>query len=474
MLLGLISSGLLSLSTPPTYAAKSQLFVSTQSSGTVTDLQQGNSFSQARVQSYVKTATTPEVLQPAIDSLGVDATPAELSSTVSATADPNTVLISITAEDSSPVQAAAIAQAVAESLITAVDRLETPAQGRESLVRLSIITPATAPSSPTAPNTVLNLLCGLVVGAALGLGWAVFRTRFDTKLRGEQDLRRVTALPFLGGVAFDSDAQKKPLLTQASHQSPRAESFRQIRTNLQFANVNSKSKLMLVTSSLPAEGKSTTAINLAIAMAQAGQRVVLVDADLRRPTAADYLGLEGRAGLTTALIGAASVEDLLQPWGDDELYVLTSGQIPPNPSELLGSGSMSRLLGQLELEFDVVIIDAPPLIPVTDASVLAQMVGGVVLVVGANKVKTQDLEKSIGSLNLVGANVVGIVLNLLPTKGPDAYAHSYYSYGSKTEAGDQEQSRRAVKSMNASHMRVERRPRIRDTAFYDATTRSKA
>ena len=120
-------------------------------------------------------------------------------------------------------------------------------------------------------------------------------------------------------------------------------------------------------------------------MAQAGQRVALVDADLRRPTVAMYLGLEGNVGLTTELIGSADSQELLQPWGRDELYVLASGQIPPNPSELLGSAAMKELLLKLEAEFDAVIIDAPPLIPVTDATVLAQLVGGVILVVGAGR-----------------------------------------------------------------------------------------
>ncbi|WP_337925098.1 polysaccharide biosynthesis tyrosine autokinase [Arthrobacter jiangjiafuii] len=340
-------------------------------------------------------------------------------------------------------------------------------------MRLSIITPATAPSSPSAPNTELNILAGLVIGAALGTGWALLKARFDTKVRGEEDLRRITDVPLLGGTAFDTDAQKKPLLTQASHQSPRAESFRQIRTNLQFAGVGTKSKITLVTSSLPGEGKSTTAINIAIAMAQSGKRVVLVDADLRRPSTADYLGIESSVGLTTALVGTAAVESLLQPWGDDELFVLASGQIPPNPSELLGSGAMSKLLNQLEQDFDAVIVDAPPLIPVTDASVLAQVVGGVVLVVGSSKVKSQDLQKSIELLQLVGANILGVVLNLLPTNGPDAYSYSYYSYDSMSTQAGRAQPTKTSRSVNASHMKVGRRSIARQVVMQNGASKSR-
>lgn len=444
---GVIAGGIASLAVKSTYTAETQLFVAIQSSGSVADLQQGNTFSQARVQSYVQTVGTPAVLQPAIDSLGLDLTPAQLSERIEASADLNTVIITITATDSSPVQAAAIAQAVADSLILAVEDLESPSEGGTSPVKLSVVTPAVAPAEPSAPNMRLNMLLGFIAGSMLGIGFAVLRSSLDTRIRGEADLRRVTESAILGGVAFDNDAMKKPLLTQASPQSPRAESFRQLRTNLQFAQVSNESKAVLVTSSLPKEGKSTTATNLAIAIAQAGQSVVLVDADLRRPRVDEYLGLERNAGLTTALIGRADVIDLLQPWGSDELYVLTSGQIPPNPSELLGSSAMKDVIKRLEASFDAVIIDAPPLLPVTDAAVLAQQVGGVVMVIGSSRVKLPDVQKSLEALELVNADLLGVVLNLLPAKGPDAYAYSYYSY-------DSIPNRPSAASSGAAHMRA--------------------
>lgn len=429
-LLGILVAGLGSFIVKPTYRAESKLFVALQNSETVSELQQGNIFTQARVQSYVQTVNTPTVLQPVIDSLGLDTTPEVLSSQVTASSDLNTVLISISATDESAVQAAAIAQAVANSLVDVVDELEKPAKGGASPVRLSVITPATAPTSPAAPNVKFNLLLGLLCGLASGVGLALLRSALDTRVRGESDLRQLTTTPMLGGISFDADATKKPLLTQTPPHSPRAESFRQLRTNLQFAHVSHKSKTVLMTSSLPGEGKSTTATNLAIALAQAGQKVVLIDADLRRPMIAEYLGLERNVGLTTALIGQADVDDVLQPWGDDDLYVLASGQIPPNPSELLGSDKMKHLINQLENTFDAVIIDAPPLLPVTDAAVLAQQVGGVVLVVGTQKVRSPELEKSLAALEMVEADLLGVVLNRLPAKGPDAIAYSYYSYES--------------------------------------------
>lgn len=435
-LAGILVGGALAVLTKPTYTAETQLFVAIQNSGSVQELQQGNTFSQARVQSYVRTVGSPLVLQPAIDSLGLATSSPELAQRVKASTVLNTVLINISVEDNSPVRAAATAQAVADSLVKAVDSLEKPKTGGTSPVSLSVITPATTPTSPSAPNTKLNLLLGLLVGLALGIGLSVVRSTLDTRIRGEADLRRISDAPLLGGIAFDQDATRSPLLTQTAAQSPRAESFRQLRTNLQFANVADQAKTVLITSSLPGEGKSTTATNLAIAMAQAGQAVCLVDADLRRPMVGEYLGLDRSAGLTTALVGKADVMDLLQPWGADRLYILTSGQIPPNPSELLGSTRMGALLGVLETEFDIVIIDAPPLLPVTDAAVLSQHVGGVVIVVGTQKLRNQDLQKSLSALELVGSNVLGFVLNRLPVKGPDAYSYSYGAYASSPALGD--------------------------------------
>jgi capsular exopolysaccharide synthesis family protein len=365
-LVGLLIGGASSLLTKPTYTSQTQLFVSIQNSGSVQELQQGNTFSQARVQSYVKTVSSPVVLQPAIDTLGLQITSDELAGRVKASTDLNTVLIDISVMDNSPVQAAAIADAVANSLIKAINSLESPKTGGSSPVSLSIIKPAKAPDAPSAPNTRLDLGIGLLIGLLLGLGLTTLRTLLDNRIRGEVDLRRVTDAPLLGGISFDQDATRKPLLTQTAPQSPRAESFRQLRTNLQFANVSGHAKIVLMTSSVPGEGKTTTATNLALALAQGGQTVCLVDADLRRPMVNDYLGLDRNAGLTTALIGAGDVNDLLQPWGEDDLYVLTSGEIPPNPSELLGSDEMKNLILRLEHSFDHVVIDAPPLLPVTD------------------------------------------------------------------------------------------------------------
>lgn len=439
----------------PSYVSETTLFAALQNTGSVTELQQGNVFTQARVQSYVKTVSTPTVLQPVIDSLGLDTTPQALGTKITATSDMNTVLINITVADESPVRAAAIAQAVGSSLVDAVEDLERPSLDAPSPVRLSIVAPAVAPASPSSPNVRLNLAFGFFLGLGVGLALTLLRSALDTRIRGEAELRRITDAAVLGGISFASDAAKRPLLTQTARQSARAESFRQLRTNLQFAHVGHESKAILVTSSLPGEGKSTTAINLAIALAESGQTVALVDADLRRPMVAEYLGLERGAGLTTALVGMADVDDLMQLWGSNSLYVLAAGQIPPNPSELLGSENMKDLISGLEAAFDAVIIDAPPLLPVTDAAVLAQQVGGVVLVVGIQKVRTNDVEKSLAALDMVDADLLGVILNKLPAKGPDAYAYGTYAYESTPSLSAPKDAALPDSSMSGSEPKIE-------------------
>ena len=190
-----------------------------------------------------------------------------------------------------------------------------------------------------SPNVLRNLAAGLILGLLLGIAVAIARRLLDTKVRNEADLELVTSVPVLGVVPFDSDAEAHPVVIRDDPLSVRAEAVRRLRTNLQFVEAAEQSRSVVVTSSIPGEGKSTAALNLAASLSDAGLNVVLVDADLRRPSIARYVGLEGSVGLTTVLIGEADLDDVLQPWGESTLRVLPSGQVPPNPSELLGSGA---------------------------------------------------------------------------------------------------------------------------------------
>ena len=213
-----------------------------------------------------------------------------------------------------------------------------------------------------------------------------------------------------------------------------SEAFRVLRTNLQFMGLDKPLKSILVTSATPGEGKSTVSSNLAVAFAQTGAKVCLVDADLRRPMVAKLFGIDNWAGLTSALIGQAGIDGSLRTTDVQGLTVLTSGPIPPNPSELLGSGRMSRLLEELEQRFDMVLVDTPPVLAVTDAAVLAPKAGGVLLVTRAGQVARQQVVRAKEALEAVKANVLGVVLDGVQTEGRDGYYYYYYQSHDKAHS----------------------------------------
>jgi capsular exopolysaccharide synthesis family protein len=431
-LAGVALASAVSLAATPKYVSVTQLYVSVRSGGdsATAELVQGTSFARQAVSSYVSIANSALVLDAVIEDLDLDTTAQQLSRSITASSPLNTVLIEITVENGDPVVAAKIANAVGTSLSeVVVDVLEKPDGEAPSPVKIETVQPAQPSNSPTSPNVPLNLALGVLVGLAAGIGIAVLRSVLDTRIHSSHDVALVTDKPILGGISFDPEAKKRPLVVHVDPRSPRAESFRALRTNLQFLNVDTGPRSFVVTSSVPGEGKSTTSANLAISLAQTGARVALVDGDLRLPRIADYMGIEGAVGLTDVLIGRAALADVLQKWGKEQLYVLPSGRIPPNPSEMLGSANMSRLLQTLTNDFDYVILDAPPLLLVTDAAVISKLAGGAILVAASGRTKKNELAGAARALEHIGSSLLGIVITMLPTKGPDSYGYGTYGYG---------------------------------------------
>ncbi|MFC4243335.1 polysaccharide biosynthesis tyrosine autokinase [Gryllotalpicola reticulitermitis] len=436
-----------SLAKAPTYTASAQVFVSTETSDNANDLAQGQNYTQDRITSYVGLVTTPSVLQPVIVGLHLDLTPIELAKQVSAAAPLNTTLLEITAKSSDAKQSADIANATAESLTTVVQTLETTdADNNVSPVKLTRVQDAVVPLSPSSPNVPLNIVLGLLVGLALGIAVAVLRQTLDTRILTEHDVEAITSAPIVGGITFDPKSASRPLIVADDPFSNRAEAFRTLRTNLQFLNVGDDADLVsrgeddedgtslrgrsfVMTSSLAQEGKSTTTANLGLALASTSSNILVVEADLRRPKLAAYLGLEGAAGLTDVLVGRVELSDVVQRWGTTNLYVLPAGRVPPNPSELLGSKRMAKLIEMLEGQFDYVLYDAPPLLPVTDAAVLSKVTDGSLLVVAAGRTHKNQVKAAVALIEQVGSRVGGVIMTMLPTKGPDAYAYGRYGYG---------------------------------------------
>lgn len=221
-------------------------------------------------------------------------------------------------------------------------------------------------------------------------------------------------------------AASAALITHQDPKNPGAEAFRVLRTNLQFLSLDKPLKGIVVTSATPGEGKSFNSGNLAIAYAQTGVKVCLVDADLRRPRVAKLFGLDNLTGLTTALVGNKPYNKFLQEGKVPGLAVLTSGPIPPNPAELLGSNRMETLMGELEQAFDMVIYDTSPVLAVADASILGSRTGGVLLVARAGVVSREEVRRAREALVAVKANLLGVILDGVKPNGPGSYGYYYY------------------------------------------------
>lgn len=422
------------LTATPRYTTTTRLFFAVQGSGTVTDLAQGSTFATKQMTSYAEVATSPLVLGPVISELGLSVTPTKLAESVTAVVPVETVILEVSASDVDPLRATQIANAIGSRMADTVARLSPQRTDGSDSVQATILAPAQVPTAPTSPNVLRNLAVGLALGLILGLGVAMLRNLLDSKVRSEQDVRALTDTPVLGVIAFDDGVLSHPVILREDPRGAPAEAIRRLRTNLQFIGVASESRSIVVSSSVPGEGKTTAAINLAVSLADAGAKVLLVDADLRRPSVAQYLGLEGQVGLTTVLIGKASFADVVQPYAGTTLDILPAGQIPPNPSEMLGSPAMKALLDTATGTYDLVLIDSPPVLPVTDAAVLGRQVNGALFVAGMDRIHRPQMRSALASLETAGCQVLGLVINKIARREAGAYVYEKgYYYASDTD-----------------------------------------
>jgi capsular exopolysaccharide synthesis family protein len=416
---GVVAFGLSQLATP-VFTAQSRLYFSLSSGSSASDLNQGATYTQSQMLSFGELAESPAVLEPVIARLGLDTTPQELARAVTVTTPQNTVIMEISVTEPSPAQAADIANAVAASLRDTAESYAPKGAEGSPTVSVRVIQEAPEPLSQSAPNGRTNTLAGLLLGLLAGLlGLALVRL-LDTRVRSAETVAHLTTAPLLG--SLERERGVTGLAMAVRPLSTAAEGFRQLKANLRFVLLGDRSSSIVVTSSIPGEGKSTVAANLALSLSEGGRRVLLVDADLRRPVVAQYLGLVGDAGLTTVLVGQALLEEVVQPWGDGTLHVLTSGEIPPNPSELLASARMEELVARARATYDVIVIDTAPLIAVADAAFVARMTDGAIVVADQTRVHRGQLSEALDAVEKSGGSVLGVVLNKVrPTKDKRAY-----------------------------------------------------
>lgn len=432
-LVGMIAAGGTWSLRPPEFTAELTMYVSAQPTDAANSAYQGSLLSQQRVSSYVKLVGSTRVSREVISDLGLTGTPEAVAARVSASSTPDSVLIDLAVVGPDPEQSAAIANSVGRVFTDLVAELEQPsAPGGVPPVVVRVVQAATAPATPSSPGLPVPLLLGLLGGLAVGGGLALARNAMDTTINSVEQLQLASRAPNLGVIAYDAKIPKRPLTVHEDTQAPRAEAFRQLRTNLRYIDVDHPPKVIIITSALAGEGKTTSVCNLAIALAAAENRVLVVEADLRRPTLADLLGLERSAGLTDILAGRARAQQVIQSWGCERFDVLASGPLPPNPSELLASRQMAALLADLRDLYDVVLIDTPPLLPVTDAAAMAPATDGAILVCRFTTTTREQVSRAVDALAAVSVPLLGTVLTMAPRSGPRAYAR-YSSHHHRDE-----------------------------------------
>lgn len=413
----------------PLYSSTTKLFVSTSASNDTSSAYTGNLFSQQRVTSYAELLTGVQLAAQVVEELGLDMSPEELAGKVTATAVPDTVILTVTVTDTSAQRAHDVAASLGRQFSAQVVELETPADAAASTVKVTTVQPPAVQATPVSPNLSSNVTLGAVLGLLVGLGLAVLRSRLDNTVKTPEDIRLLTGSGVIGNIPEDARLAADHLVTELDMHSISAEGYRSIRTNLQFLDVDNPPRVIVVSSAVPGEGKSTLAVNLATVLAQSGSRVTLLEADLRRPRVTRYMGLISGAGLTNVLGGTAGLDEVAQPWGDGRLTVLAAGPMPPNPSEMLGSSQMRSLLEHLRRTNDFVLIDAPPLLPVTDAAVLTALSDGCVISVRYGRTRREELTEASAALQRVEGKLLGVVLNRVPHAAAAARGYGYgYSY----------------------------------------------
>jgi tyrosine-protein kinase len=431
-LLGGIVAFAASSTVTPIYHSTASLYFSLTTATSGSDINQGSAYTQAQMLSFARLATSAEVLDPVARKLDGDLTIAQLRRLMSVTIPQNTVILDVRVGSTDPERAAEIANAVSDSLIDAVDEVAPDASDGAATVAATAIDPAVPAAFQTSPNKQQDAVLGAIVGFLLASIAVVLMSALDTRVRSEAALKDVTELSLLGSIEqTPSSSDPRPITIRQPNGSA-AEAFRQVRSGLRFASASHATRSLAITSSVPGEGKTWLAANLAVVLAETGRRVLLIDADLRKPRVADSFGILGAVGLTTVLIDAIPLHSAVQPWPRSSLEILPSGAVPPNPAELLASERMKELIAELVEGYDLVVIDTAPVQVVADATMISQLVDAVLIVADTTKVRRAQLAATIAALERTDAHISGVVLNRVrPRPHHDYY---YVSDDEVTEA----------------------------------------
>lgn len=420
LLLGMVGAGAITAAVvTPTYRSDARVFVTGTSVSSVPanllDL-----YSQQQIASYADLATDPAVLKSVIRSVGLPGSYQDLAPNVSATVDASGKVLQISATYSDPHVAQRIAEADAAEIVKLVKSLGSRQEAKKEssgAVQPPLVASlgggATFDSIPVSPNLPLNVIIGALLGLLFGIVGAILRDFLDTTIDSPEGASKASGAPVMAVIPFDSKVFKRPLFSGNGDSSDWDSAFEVLRTNLQFVDLDSQRQMIVVSSALPDEGKTVTSINLALALAKTSRRVLIVDCDFRNSGVARGLGLENSVGLLSVLVGHGSLEDCIQQHSSG-CDLLATGPLPPNPAEVLQTQAMTDLLARMRGLYDVVIIDAPPLLPVVDPAILASKADGVLLVVRHGKTSVDAVENAVKRISAAGGRVLGVVLNRSP------------------------------------------------------------
>lgn len=395
-----------------------------------------DNLAKSKAKTYVELAKSQAVAESAATAMGAASSAALLGAITPHLADDSSI-IEINASASTPDAARSLADAWIAAMSEQVEALESP-EGTIQTQATSFVplAAATTPGSPSSPNILSALIVGAVVGLVSAGIYLIVRNTLDRRVRSAETVEKTAGVPVIGTlIRYEPFDLGRRLVTAVSPlKGPErrshfaiTEGIRELRTNLAYVSVDNPPSVIVVVSASPGEGKSTVSANLADAVAAAGRRVIIVDCDLRKPMLASIYEMEGAVGLTDVLAGRASMAQVAQRVpGPLDLTLFASGPTPPNPSELLGSKAMRDFLDTLRSTGALVILDAPPLLAVTDGAVLASAADGVIMTVDASSSTQDQLQRAVSAVRRVGGKILGVVLNRVPERGPDAQYYGYY------------------------------------------------
>ena len=409
---------------PVLYSATASGLVRVGNATSAGEEQGNNQLAEDKANLYAFLVSKTPVAQEVVDELGLDVPPGAIAGRFSASVDADVNSLTVSAVGTTPEEARDLANAVVEAVVVVAEDIDG-----SSLTKIIPLEEAQLPGAPFTPDYERAAMKGAIGGLGIAYAFLIARRLIDRRVRSAKHVEEATGAAVLGVIP------KEEVLGR-THRGVRgdlgraAEAFRQLRTNLRFVDVDNEPRKIVVTSALPGEGKSTVSSNIARLVAQAGTKVLLIDADLRRPMIATTFEIDGAVGLTQALAGDVDVKDVIVDSGMTNLSLLPAGRIPPNPSELLGSLRMKQLIDELAEEY-LVILDAPPLLPVTDAGLLSAFCDGALLVQASGKTQIEQSQHCRRILDQVGSRLLGVVLNKAPVKGANAivYGGGYGGYG---------------------------------------------